>query len=218
MMGPEPLAFSADQVCRLTGLSPRQLAFWDRTGFFSPAYVDEDRRRPFSRIYSFRDLVGLRTIAGLRTTVSLQELRKLGAWLKEQYQDPWANLTFYVAGGHVLFEDPETRARISAHPLGQMAFPVEMHKVAAETRAAAATLLQRGPEQIGHIQQNRYVVQNAPVLAGTRIPTAAIWDLHQADYSTAAIIAEYPRLTEQDIQAAIEYEESRTQSRSTRAG
>jgi uncharacterized protein (DUF433 family) len=99
-----------------------------------------------------------------------------------------------------------------------MAFPVEMRKVAAETRAAAATLLERGPEQIGHIQQNRYVVQNAPVLAGTRIPTAAIWDLHQAGYSTAAIIAEYPRLTEQDVQAAIEYEEDHARSRSKRAG
>jgi hypothetical protein len=31
--------FSAEQVCRLTGLSARQLRYWDLTGFFSPTYL-----------------------------------------------------------------------------------------------------------------------------------------------------------------------------------
>ena len=29
-------AFSADQVVRLTSLSTRQLAYWDKLGFFQP--------------------------------------------------------------------------------------------------------------------------------------------------------------------------------------
>jgi hypothetical protein len=37
----ELLAFTADHVARLTGLSNRQLRYWDDTGFFAPALLDE---------------------------------------------------------------------------------------------------------------------------------------------------------------------------------
>jgi len=47
------------------------------------------------------------------------------------------------------------------------------------------------------------------VLKGTRIPTAAVWNLHQANYDAAAIIREYPRLTRADVAAALDYEEER---------
>ncbi len=31
-------ADTVDQACRLTGLTRRQLTYWDRTGFFSPTF------------------------------------------------------------------------------------------------------------------------------------------------------------------------------------
>lgn len=79
------VAFTADQVCQLTELTKRQLGYWDRTAFFPPHYADGNRRRPFSRIYDFRDVVGLRTLALLRNkhNVPLQQLRKAGAWHKK---------------------------------------------------------------------------------------------------------------------------------------
>ena len=52
------LAFTAHHVQRLTGLSARQLGYWDRTGFFSPQHISLTRSHPFGRIYSFRDVVG----------------------------------------------------------------------------------------------------------------------------------------------------------------
>ncbi len=59
-------AFSADQVTKLTGLSKAQLHYWDETGFFSPRYAFENWRSPYSRIYSLKDVVGLRTLSVLR--------------------------------------------------------------------------------------------------------------------------------------------------------
>ena len=59
-------AFSADHAVRLTGLSMRQLRYWDDTGFFRHRYASEDRRSPYGRVYSFRDIVGLRTLSVLR--------------------------------------------------------------------------------------------------------------------------------------------------------
>ena len=61
-------AFSAENVSRLTGLSMSQLIDWDRIGFFRPEHASENRREAYSRIYSFQDVVGLRTLAVLRKT------------------------------------------------------------------------------------------------------------------------------------------------------
>jgi uncharacterized protein (DUF433 family) len=67
----------------------------------------------------------------------------------------------------------------------------------------------RKPKQIGKIEQHRFVAKNAPVIAGTRIPTTAIYNLHEAGYSTERIISEYPRLTQADVKAAIQHERLR---------
>ncbi|SRR5712692_4599685 len=220
---PELLAFTADHVACLTGLSHRQLRYWSDTDFFAPKLSDIGRGRPAGQIYSFRDVVGLRTIAILRNEhrVPLQELRKVGDWLSKFQQTPWSSLRFYVAGRNAFFEDPQTGKPFSTRPLGQGtlsvdlqgALPVDLEKIARDLQIAALRLRDRQPEQIGKFERHRQVVQNAHVIAGTRVPTAAIWNLHQAGSTDSAIIREYPRLKPEDIKAAIEYEYSRRKKR-----
>ena len=202
-------AFSADQVCHLTGLSMRQLSYWDSTGFFSPEYAEENRRVPYSRIYSFRDLVGLRVVArlGKEHGVPTRQLRKVGEWLRDRYEAPWSTLRFYVAGRQVFFDDPETNARMATRPPGQMVFPIEMQAIADEMQKASAQLRQRAPEDMGEIDRHRYVLGGAPIVKGTRIPTSVIWEFHQAGYDVDAILREYPTLSREDVLAAISFEE-----------
>lgn len=211
----ELLAFSAEHACRLTRLSQRQLTYWDRTRFFSPQFADENRRRAYSRIYSFRDIVGLRTVAILRNEhkVPLQELRRVGAWLKKHHDAPWASLTFYVGGRRVFFDDPATGSRMGARPLGQPVFPIAMEEIARDMGEAARRLRERSTNEVGKVTQHRYVVHNAPVLAGTRVPTSAVWNLHEAGYSSRQIIREYPRLKPKDVRAAIDYEDRRAKQK-----
>jgi uncharacterized protein (DUF433 family) len=76
-------------------------------------------------------------------------------------------------------------------------------------RSAADRLRERQRDQIGRIVRNRYVVHNAWVVAGTRIPTTGIWNYHVAGYSATDIIREYPRLTKADVRAAIAFEKRR---------
>ena len=118
---PELLAFTAEHVCRLTGLSARQLRYWDATEFFSPEILDDHHRRAFGRIYSFRDLVGLRAIAVLRNhhRVPLQELRKVGEWLLSHHETPWSSLRFALSGGKVAFAEPGTNMWMEAKGGGQ---------------------------------------------------------------------------------------------------
>jgi len=211
----EMQAFSADQVRALTGLSDRQLRYWDDTGFFSPRYAEDQHYRSRQRLYSFQDLVGLRTIALLRNEhhISLQELRQVGEWLKEHHASPWSSLTFYVMGRHVVFDDPVTGERIAGQPFGQIALPIEMERIAQTVRGDVDQLRRRRPEQVGQVDRKRQVVSNAAVLRGTRITTSAIRAFYQAEYPIEAILAEYPQLTPDDIQAAIDYEESRRSTR-----
>lgn len=205
----EIVAFTSEHVCRLTGLSGRQVRYWDETGFFSPTLVHGYRRKAFGRIYSFRDVVGLRTIAILRKKLPLQELRRVGEWLKQHHQSPWSSLRFALAGRKVVFFDPITGVPTEARGKGQEVLDVALEPIAHEMRQAAEQLRERRPTQIGQIVRNRYVVHNAWTVAGTRIPTQAIWNFHQAGYDNTAILGEYPRLTEKDIQAAIEFEAGR---------
>jgi uncharacterized protein (DUF433 family) len=208
---PELLAFTADQVCRLTQLSARQLRYWDETEFFSPTLLDDFKRRTFGRIYSFRDVVGLRTISILRKqhSIPLQELRRVGAWLHERHTEPWSSLTFALAGKRVLFLDPETGDAIEPRGGGQRFLKIALEPIAKDMSAEAGRLRERRPEQVGQIVRNRYVVHNAWVVSGTRVPTGAVWNFHRAGYSTEAIIAEYPRLTATDVAAAIAFESKR---------
>ena len=96
---------------------------------------------------------------------------------------------------------------------GQQVFPFEMIGVIRDMEEAANRLRQRTPDQIGRIVRDRQVLHNVPVLAGTRIPTSAVWNFHEDGYDTDAIIHAYPRLTPDDIQAAVVYEMALRQKR-----
>ena len=206
----ELAAFTAEHVSRLTGLSPRQVKYWDKTQFFSPTFIDSPRRT-FGRIYSFRDVVGLRTIAVLRRkySIPLQELRRVGQWLHERHDAPWSSLKFAVQGRRILFYEPGSGDAVEPRGAGQKVFPIALEPIAAEMRGASDKLRERRVDEIGRLARNRYVVRNAWVVAGTRIPTAAIWNFHTAGYNAKAIIAEYPRLTREDIARAVEFEAKR---------
>lgn len=209
----ELMAFSSDQVSRLTGLSAWQLRHWAATDFFLPEYRD-DARRYFGRVYSFRDVVGLRALAKLRKEhkVSLQELRRAGAWLGERFRDPWSTLTIYVVGRRVVFDDPDSGLRLQPGSPSQIALPIKLEKISEETAVAVKRLQRRGAEHYGKVVQNRYLAHNSPVLSGTRVPTVAIWDFHEAGFDAAAIQREYPTLTRRDIQAAIRFEQRKRAS------
>jgi len=209
-MSDDPIiaAFTEDQVERLTGLTVSQLRYWDRTKFFVPSYADENRRSAYSRIYSFKDVAALRTISVLRRqhNVPLQYLRKVGAQLRQLADDGWTRFSLYVLGKTVIFHDPETGypREVVGHQYVVPSVPLAV--VFADTKRDVAGLTKRAESAIGQIDQSRNVSHNAAVIAGTRIPTAAVKRFKDAGYSVEKIIEEYPDLTPRDIEAALAYE------------
>ncbi len=82
-------AFNEEQVQRLTGLSRRQIRYWDKTGVLSPSYADEECTNRAGAAYSFLDVAALKTLSALRKRVSLQHLRDAGNRMKEMNVSAW---------------------------------------------------------------------------------------------------------------------------------
>lgn len=210
------VAFSVENVCGLTGLTPRQLQYWDRAGFFPPRYFVEDQRSSRNRLYDFRAVVGLRTLALLRYkfNIHVSTLRQVGSRLAAWQDETWSGLHLYVSGGTVMFEAPPAgNGRFPV--LGRTVFAVELGEIEREVSGAAERLKERMPEEIGQVVRKRGVLHNKPVLAGTRIPTTAVWHFHEDGYDTEAIREAYPSLTPLDIEAAIAYEQARRTPRAS---
>lgn len=203
-------AFSEDHVERLTGLSKSQLRYWDRTGFFSPSYAEENRRLAYSRLYSFKDLVALRTLAVLRRQygVPLQHLRKVADKLAHLEDELWTKTTLYVLNKEVVFDEPGS-GRPRAVVSGQYVVGLPLERIVSDTERDVRAFKRRSHDQIGKVVRSRSVSRNAWVISGTRIRTETIRRLHEDGYSREQIRDEFPDLTLEDIDAALEHEEAR---------
>ena len=205
--------FSAEQVCRLARITEKQLRHWARSDFYQPELLDKDGG-PFSHIYSFRDVVALRTIGVLKNKhrVPIPKLRQAGIWLSERHSEPWSSLQFRISGKGLYYVDPRTGDPIAlTGPIGQRALPglIKLDAIASHVRRAVTQMKQRKAKDIGRVTHNRHVVSNAWVVAGTRIPTATIWRFHQAGFTPDQIISEFPRLKRKDIEKAVAFEQRR---------
>jgi len=203
----KPIAmFSEEMTSRLTGVSVRQLRYWDSDGFFSPSFGYEDRSKPYSRLYSFRDLVALKVLNGLRNEVKvpLGHLREVKERLLSLGERLWGETTLYVHNKHVVFVNPETDT-LEEVVSGQGVLQIPLLVASANMREAIRLLNQRKPETIGKFEKKRNVADNQLVIAGTRIPVQNIKAFAAQGYSVDQIKLEYPTLTEEDIRAAINY-------------
>lgn len=199
---PAQTAFSEGHVEKLTGLTKRQLRYWHATGFFSPS----SPAAAYGRFYAFRDVVGLRTIATLLNDhgVSLQHLRKVAERLDHMGDGLWSRTTLYVVNRKVVFHEPGTQ-RPREVVTGQYVLGIPLRKVRARVEADAKRLLARSAADTGKVTRLPGIARQEPVLAGTRIPVAAIQRFAAENFSPQQIVAEYPELTIADVEAALAY-------------
>lgn len=79
--------YRAPHVCKLVGITYRQLDYWARTNLLQPS-LKAAQGSGTQRLYSFSDLVQLRVIKGLLDTgLHLNRIRQAVEWLREQEID-----------------------------------------------------------------------------------------------------------------------------------
>jgi DNA-binding transcriptional MerR regulator len=197
-------AFTADQAAELTGLSVNQLRRWDRQGFFRPSLGYENRRSPYSLIYTFRDLVGLRAISRLISEYKVPKryLRRVSEALNRP-QDVWAETTLYVLGKQLYLTEPDS-ADLREPTTGQAAlrhFP--LRPIVGEIEDRIKRMSTRTESKIGRTSRSRHVMANSEVVEGTRIPVQTIVEFHREGLTVDQILAEYPSLRREDVQAVL---------------
>lgn len=95
-------SFTSSQVSERTGLTPRQLQWWDEQGIVVPA------REGHRRLYSAEDLAEVAILCDLRRRgFSLQRIRKMIAMLRQEFGRRLADLLSRGPGLHLL-TDGET--------------------------------------------------------------------------------------------------------------
>jgi uncharacterized protein (DUF433 family) len=202
-------AFSEEQVQRITGLTIGRLRYWAKTDFFAPSFVEDNPRLPYSKFYSFKDIVALRTLEMLRVqnSVPLQHLRIVADRLSHLREELWTRTTLFVENKKVLVVDPESKTHYEVVS-GQYRLGIPLEKVINDTKTDIIAFRSRPENAIGHISRNRSIMRNEMVISGTRIPVKAIIRLSEDGYSTDQIIAEYPDLRPEDVESALKHGKS----------
>ena len=95
--------FRGPQVCKIVGITYRQLDYWARTDLIRPSIADA-RGSGTQRRYSYRDLVELKVIKGLLDAgVSLQSARRAIQYLRDNLGEDIATASLVINGaGSVL--------------------------------------------------------------------------------------------------------------------
>jgi DNA-binding transcriptional MerR regulator len=131
------------ETVALSGVNPKTLHYWDRSGFLGPS-VQEAHGTGSRRRYSFRDLVALRVAHDLRERgVSLQGLRRVVEFLRsmEGLEQPLAE-TYLVTDGTDVFIRRGDVAISALRQPGQhyLAFVLDLSQAVGELHAQVAAL------------------------------------------------------------------------------
>jgi uncharacterized protein (DUF433 family)/DNA-binding transcriptional MerR regulator len=197
------VAYAPTMAAALSGATIHQLRHWrsSRTGpLLAPEISDSARI-----LYSFRDVLALRTFVHLRESASLQRIRGAIASLRDlgearhlaSYKlvaDPAGNI-------HVISGDDVTEL---ARQPGQMLladFSDVLEPFAVRPGVVIPSLLR--PR--AHLSVDPETQGGCPVIAGTRVPYDAVASLMREDVPADRISEYYPAITAEAARDALDF-------------
>jgi predicted RNase H-like HicB family nuclease/DNA-binding transcriptional MerR regulator len=134
---------NAKTACRITGLSYRQLDYWDRSHFIKPS-LQEATGIGSARLYTFVDLVQLRVAKMLREQgLSLQKIRKCVTFLKThapEVEKPLAQLRLLTDGESIFVLTKDPKVMVDTLRGGQFVFSLALAEIVEEVRGKVAAL------------------------------------------------------------------------------
>jgi DNA-binding transcriptional MerR regulator len=137
-----PSGFRGPQVCKIVGISYRQLDYWARTELAVPS-IQPAQGSGTQRLYSFEDLVELKLIKNLLDAgVSLQRVREAITYLRELGHD-LAGITL-VSDGKSIYACTSPDQVFDLLRRGQGVFGIAIDPVLEELRGSVSEL--RPPE------------------------------------------------------------------------
>jgi len=130
------LGYRAPLVCRLVGISYRQLDYWARTDLIKPS-VQDARGSGSQRLYSFPDVVQLKVIKRLLDAgMSLKRIRQAVEILRQQLRSerPLADVTL-LSDGSTIYAATSADEVVDVFRRGQGVFGIAVGPVQDERRS-----------------------------------------------------------------------------------
>jgi predicted RNase H-like HicB family nuclease len=139
------MAFNTNTVVKITGLTARQVDYWDRTHFIKPS-LKEASGYGTSRLYSFIDIVQLKVAKTLIDKgVTLQKIRKAIIYLKKNFPDiekPLAEIRFLTDGEAIFVLTKDKKAILDVLTKGQMVFALAIGEIIEELKGEVEKMAQ----------------------------------------------------------------------------
>ncbi len=139
------MSFNTKTSVKLTGLTPRQIDYWDRTHFIKPS-VKEASGYGTGRLYSFEDIVQLKVAKTLIDKgLSLQKIRKAITYLKKNFPDikkPFAEMRFLTDGETIFVLSDKKEKILDALARGQMVFALAIGELIEELKGEVTKISQ----------------------------------------------------------------------------
>ena len=124
--------FNTKTISRISGLSARQIDYWDRTHFIKPS-VSEASGYGSVRLYSFNDLIQLKVAKTLMDKgISLQKIRKAISYLKKNMpgiERPLSELKFLTDGETIFVLTKDNKIIIDTLKSGQLIFSIALGEI-----------------------------------------------------------------------------------------
>ncbi|MCO6502598.1 MAG: MerR family transcriptional regulator [Acidimicrobiales bacterium] len=129
-MSKELVGYRAPQVCKLVGITYRQLDYWARTGLLVPS-LQPAAGSGSQRLYSFTDVVQLKVIKRLLDAgMSLKKIRSAVEILKERLDSdqPLADVTL-LSDGQTIYAAHSPEEVVDVFRRGQGVFGIAVGPV-----------------------------------------------------------------------------------------
>ncbi len=154
-LGLRARGFRGPQVCKIVGISYRQLDYWARTELAMPS-IEPGEGRGTQRLYSFEDLVELKLIKKLLDAgVSLHRVRDAIEYLRDLRED-LSGVTL-VSDGVSIYACRDHSEVVDVLRSGQGIFAIEIDPVVQGLRGSTVELQPRLPAA-----ENRFASTRRP--------------------------------------------------------
>lgn len=198
------MAYTPSMAAALSGATIDRLRHWrsPRTGPLLPPEISASPRV----LYSFRDLLALRTCVLLRRTASLQKVRRAIGNLRDLGEvDHLASYRLVSdAAGNIQLVNEDEAIDLLSHP-GQGQLLVVMGQVIEPFPIRPGVVIPHLLHPRALLSVDPEVQGGTPVIAGTRVPYDAVASLMRENVPAAEIAAYYPSVSAAAASDALDF-------------
>lgn len=143
------LGFRSPQVCKVVGITYRQLDYWDRTGLLGPS-LQEASGSGTQRLYTFQDIVTLRVVKRLKDAgTSLHKIRQAFDQLEAEVGSNWREQDItLLSDGTTIYAATSPEEVVDLLQKGQGVFGIAVRPVHDEVRGEIYRLYPDHAEEV----------------------------------------------------------------------